>query len=170
MKQMKTLTLGGTMYEVVDETSRKDIANLDARIVGLSTKINNQIDPAINGINRSLGDKITNPATGEIGHILTVKSVDENGKPVVYETIENVKSTYEYAKLGGYTGSEEDFYKKLAQENVTKEELNNVNTTLNNQLNTVDSKYETSINEIIARIETIEAKIDKEENSEPNVV
>ena len=200
-KPMKTLTLGDTIYEIVDEDVRKRVTTLEAKSTNMSTSINENIKPSIETINGNIVDinknindidtnlnnkidtkseeletkintKITNPETGEIGHILVVKEVDENGKPIAYEAIENVKSTYEYAKLGGYTGTEEEFYQKLAQENATKAELNNVYVALINQLSDIDSNFTNSINEIIARVETIEAKIDeaKEENSEPEVV
>lgn len=42
------------------------------------------------------------------------------------------KSAYEYAKDGGYTGTEEEFAKKLAQENPTREEFSQLQDTINN--------------------------------------
>lgn len=174
-KPMKTLTLGDTIYEIVDEDVRKRVTTLEAKSANMLTSINgidNKIDTKSEELETKINNKITNPETGEIGHILVVKEIDENGKPIAYEAIENIKSTYEYAKLGGYTGTEEEFYQKLAQENATKAELNDVHVALINQLSDVDSNFTNSINEIIARVETIEAKIDaaKEENSEPEVV
>ena len=169
-KPMKTLTLGDTIYEIVDEDVRKRVTSLEAKSIHMSTSINEDIKPLIETINNSItsinnnidtintnlnntindidtnlnnkidnkseeletkiNTKITNPETGEIGHILVVKELDENGKPIEYETIENVKSTYEYAKLGGYTGTEEELYKKLAQENTSKVEYDELKSDL----------------------------------------
>lgn len=144
---------------------------LDNNINEVNTNLNNKVDEKSEELETKIDTKITNPDEGAVDHILAVATVDENNKPTSYKVIENVKSTYEYAKQGGYIGTEEEFYQKLAQENATKTELNNVHTALINQLSDIDSNFTNSINEIITRIETIEAKIDeeKEENSEPEV-
>lgn len=42
------------------------------------------------------------------------------------------KTAYEYAKDGGYTGTEEEFAKKLAQENPTREEFSRLSATIAN--------------------------------------
>lgn len=43
---------------------------------------------AINENKARIDEKITNPTSGTIGQVLAVKSVDDNGKPTEYETVE----------------------------------------------------------------------------------
>lgn len=50
------------------------------------------------------------------------------------------KTAYEYAKDGGYTGTEEEFAKKLAQENPTREEFSQLQEHVNNQREDIANK------------------------------
>lgn len=50
------------------------------------------------------------------------------------------KTAYEYAKDGGYTGTEEEFAKKLAQENPTREEFSQLSDTINDQWKDIAKK------------------------------
>lgn len=51
----------------------------------------------------------------------TNKYLENRFKQLEENTAKDGKSAYEYAQDGGYTGTEEDFAKKLAQENIPVE-------------------------------------------------
>lgn len=61
------------------------------------------------------------------------------------------KTAYEYAKDGGYTGTEEEFAKKLAQENPTREEFSQLSDTVNDKAN------QTEMNEVKDQLKDISA-------------
>ena len=161
MKQMKTLTLNETMYEIVDESGRNRISELEKESANLSTKIDEQINPLLETVNNEINSlkenydteivniisthtedietlttnidtKITNPEIGTTGYVLSIKAVDESGKPTEYEAVANSgKTAYQYAQEGGYTGTEEEFLVKLAQENPTKVEFEGLRANVN---------------------------------------
>lgn len=55
--------------------------------------------------------------------ILTV--FDDNGNEIPIPALSG-KSAYEYAKDGGYTGTEEEFTIKMAQESYSKSEIDSI--------------------------------------------
>ena len=61
--EMKTLTIGSTTYEIVDEKARN-----------------------------SINEKITIPETASVGQTIKVKTVDENGKPTEWEAVDSSSS------------------------------------------------------------------------------
>lgn len=86
MIPMKTLTLDGKTYEIVDEYARQALGNH-------AGPTDEQIREAID------------------------TWLDENGDSIIPDVSGgNGKSAYEYAKEAGYTGTEEEFAQKLAEE------------------------------------------------------
>lgn len=78
------------------------------------------------------------PNKAEIGQMLAVKAIDANGKPAEYKCVTGSTTVYEYAKDGGYIGTEEEFAEKLAQENPTKEEFNKLSKKLSDLENDME--------------------------------
>lgn len=69
----------------------------------------------------SISGFIPHPKSASKGQLLKVSNVDRSGRVTVIGVDSEGgtgKSAYEYAVAGGYTGSEEDFSSKLAQENI----------------------------------------------------
>lgn len=110
-KTMKTLN----GYEIVDNYARTQLENTYTKtevdgLVGSSgsgatAEQIAQIEKNKNDISELSGQKIDHPSTGQIGQILEIESVDENGKPKSYKAVDkptgggSVSGTTNYTDL-----------------------------------------------------------------------
>lgn len=89
MVDMRTLTINGETFEIIDDAARKDIETIK------KNQINNE------QLTQAVEDALTEAKeSGEFDG-----PAGKDGEPG--------KSAYEYAKDGGYTGSEADFIKLM---------------------------------------------------------
>lgn len=69
-------------------TEHQDISGKQNKNDSSLETTNKTIVGAINENKAKIDEKITNPTSGTVGQVLAVKSVDANGKPTEYETVE----------------------------------------------------------------------------------